>query len=170
MTNLYIVRHGIAVEHGTTGIADDDRPLTSKGEKRIRQVAIGLRNLDLEIDQIVSSPLPRAHSTAEILARILGVERSLETSDLLRPGGEIASIESMVAERSEHNLMIVGHNPSLSRLLSLLVLGDANAPICDLKKGAIAALSAPAPGGGHYQLWWLGTPRLLRRLGSGADD
>ena len=39
MNELFIVRHGIAVEPGTAGIADADRPLTPKGVKRMRQVA-----------------------------------------------------------------------------------------------------------------------------------
>ena len=60
MTHLYIVRHGIAVEPGTPGIPDDERLLTSKGEKRIRQIARGLVRLDLKLDRIVTSPLPRA--------------------------------------------------------------------------------------------------------------
>jgi phosphohistidine phosphatase len=170
MTNLYIVRHGIAVEPGTPGIADDDRPLTSQGEKRLRQIALGLHRLDLKIDRVLYSPLPRARATAEIVARILGLEKSLETSDLLLPGTDIVSIESMLAARTEQNLMIVGHNPSLSQLLSLLVLGNAETPICDLKKGSVAALTASPPGEGRYQLSWLGTPRLLRRLGSAAVD
>ena len=35
MTELFIVRHGIAVDPGTPGIPDDERPLTPKGEKRM---------------------------------------------------------------------------------------------------------------------------------------
>ena len=37
--------------------------------------------------------------------------------------------------------MIVGHNPTLSDLVSLLVLGSMQPQICDLKKGGVAALS-----------------------------
>ena len=33
MTDLYIVRHGIAVEPGTPGIPDDERPADSQGRK-----------------------------------------------------------------------------------------------------------------------------------------
>ncbi len=42
MNELYILRHGIAVDPGTPGIPDDERPLTPKGEKRMRQIARGL--------------------------------------------------------------------------------------------------------------------------------
>ncbi len=39
MNELYVVRHGIAVDPGTPGIPDDERPLTPKGEKRMREIA-----------------------------------------------------------------------------------------------------------------------------------
>ncbi len=45
MTDLYIVRHGIAVEPGTPGMPDDERPLTAKGEKRMRQIAAACASL-----------------------------------------------------------------------------------------------------------------------------
>jgi phosphohistidine phosphatase len=96
----------------------------------------------------------------------LNLEGSLETLDLLRPDTDLIAVQSMLATRSEQNLMIVGHNPSLSQLISLLLLGDPQTSICDLKKGGIAALeSIPAPDV-RYQLAWLAPPRLFRRLDS----
>jgi hypothetical protein len=55
-------------------------------------------------------------------------------------------------------------------LISLLVLGSEQQLICDLKKGAIAALSRPPGGGDLYDLAWIATPRLLRRLGAAPND
>ena len=38
--NLFLLRHGIAVEHGTPGYERDaDRPLTPKGERRLGRIA-----------------------------------------------------------------------------------------------------------------------------------
>ena len=42
MHELYILRHGIAIPHGTPGVPEDERPLTAKGEKRIKEVGRGL--------------------------------------------------------------------------------------------------------------------------------
>jgi len=161
---LYIVRHGIAVEPGTPGIADDERRLTAKGRKRMRQIARGLRRLDLNLDRIVTSPLPRARETAEIVADALGAKDRLETADVLRASSEPAAIQSWLRERAEERLMIVGHNPSFSDLIALLVLGPTQpeARICELKKGGVASLG-PAPSSpDRHQLLWLATPRLLR--------
>src|SRR3954470_5009214 len=105
MIRLYLVRHGIAVPHGTPGIADDDRPLTDEGEKRMKQVAKGLRHLGVQPDRIVTSPLPRARRTAEIVAEVLDLESALEDADALRAGNSAASIREWLHSRPEPNLM-----------------------------------------------------------------
>jgi phosphohistidine phosphatase len=170
MTHLYIVRHGIAVPPGTPGIRDDERLLTSKGEKRIRQVARGLVKLDLKLDRIVTSPLPRARATAEIIADELDMREILETSNVLQTVSSAATVERWLRERNDNRLMIVGHNPTLSDLVSLLVLGATQPPVCDLKKGGIAALTRAAAATGLYEVHWIAPPRLIRGLIDGDDD
>jgi phosphohistidine phosphatase len=170
MTDLYIVRHGIAVEPGTSGIPDDERPLTPKGEKRMRQIARGLRILEIKLDRIVTSPLIRARATAEIIADALDARELLETSNVLQTGSSAPAVERWLRERTENRLMIVGHNPTLSDLLSLLVLGSTQRPICDMKKGGIAALGQNAGAKELYQLHWIAPPRLIRGLMDGEGD
>ena len=56
--------------------------------------------------------------------------------------------------------MIVGHNPGLTDLITLLVLGGVDGPrpqVCELKKGGIAALRPSADVGRPLR------PRLGRR-------
>jgi phosphohistidine phosphatase len=170
MTDLYIVRHGIAVEPGTPGMTDDERPLTPKGEKRMRQIARGLRKLNLKLDRIITSPLPRARATAEIIADALDARNILETSSVLQTGTSAATVQRFLRERSEDRLMIVGHNPTLSDLVSLLVLGSTQPRICDLKKGGIAALAHMVAAKDLYDVTWLATPRLVRGLLDGDED
>ncbi len=124
MTDLYLLRHGIAVDPGTPGIADGERPLTAKGEKRMSQIARGLRVLDLKLECIVTSPLVRARGTAEIVARELGLLNCLEIANVLQTGTSAATVRRWLRERSEERLLIVGHNPTLSDLVALLVLGS----------------------------------------------
>ncbi|MFI5460208.1 MAG: phosphohistidine phosphatase SixA [Isosphaerales bacterium] len=169
MKDLYILRHGIAVDPGTPGIPDDERRLTAKGEKRMRQIALALRKLDLKLDRIVTSPLPRARATAEIVADALDVRERLETSNVLQTGTAAATIQRWLRERTEDRLMIVGHNPTLSDLVSLLVMGTIQPQICDLKKGGIAALTRTAAAKDLYDIAWIATPRLIRSL-AGLDS
>jgi phosphohistidine phosphatase len=136
----------------------------------MRQIASGLRALDLELDRIVTSPLPRAKETAEIVAHALGANERLETSNVLQTGSDASTIERWLRDRTEARIMLVGHNPTLSELVSLLVVGARMSPICDLKKGGIAALSKRGGAAGLFELSWVATPRLLRRLGGATAD
>ena len=170
MKDLYILRHGIAVQPGTPGIPDDERPLTPKGEKRMHQIARSLRRLDLKLDRIITSPLPRARATAEVVAEELDAGDLLETADVLRAGADAATIRNWLRERTEDRLMIVGHNPALTDLITLLVLGATRPQpqVCDLKKGAIAALKPSTTSPDRCELLWVATPRLIRRLAGGG--
>ena len=162
MTEVYLLRHGIAVPSGTRDFADDERPLTPKGEKQMRKIARRLRRLDLRLDRIVTSPLPRALKTAEIVAEALGMSDRLKTADALRAERDAASIRDWLQTRTEPRLMLVGHNPSLTNLISVLITDGHHPLVCDLRKGGIAALSNPDDRG--LRLDWLATPRLLRLL------
>src|SRR5262247_3567005 len=69
---LTIIRHAIAVPAGTDGVADDERPLTSKGRRRFEKVARGLAEICDGPDVLLTSPLPRATETADIAAQAWG--------------------------------------------------------------------------------------------------
>ncbi len=170
VNEIYLLRHGIAVDPGSSGMPDDARPLTEKGIKRMRQIADGLLAIDLQIDAIITSPLVRARQTAEIVANALGLKDLLETSNVLATGSDPATIERFLRSRAESRLLLVGHNPTLSELVSLMVAGARRSPICELKKGGIAALVRTEGSSGLHELSWLAPPRLLRRLGGAIDD
>jgi phosphohistidine phosphatase len=170
VNELYLLRHGIAVDPGSSGMPDDARPLTEKGIKRMHQIALGLIALDLQLDAIVTSPLVRARETAEIVADALGLSDRLESSNVLATGSDPATIERWLRSRAESRLMLVGHNPTLSELVSLLVAGSRRSPICELKKGGLAALARAQGSSDLYELCWLAPPRLLRRKGGAGDD
>lgn len=162
MNELYIVRHGDAVPHGTPDIPDDERPLTPDGVKRMKKVARGLKRLDVAVDRILTSPLPRARRTAEIVAEALGQEADLEDCDALRADRNAQAIRAWLQNRPEERLMIVGHNPALSDLVGLLTAGTDSGPFVDLKKGGVALLTDdPA---GRLQVEWILTPKLLKQI------
>lgn len=159
---LFLLRHGLAVPHGAEGFDDDDRPLTERGERRVRQVARGLGRLGLKLDRIVTSPLPRASRTAEIVADVLDAAYLVEESDAIRPGAAPESIRDWLAGRPERRILLVGHNPNLSELLALLVAGAARPAFCELRKAGVAALRDDPTG--RYHVDWIARPRLIRRL------
>ena len=86
--NLYLLRHGIAVEPGTIGYEpDSERPLTAKGKTRLRTAACAMEALGLSFDLILSSPFLRAKQTAELVAKDLKLRKKLAFSDDLTPAG-----------------------------------------------------------------------------------
>lgn len=158
---LYVVRHAIAQDRGTPGLADDDRRLTAEGHRRFRKTAEGLARLGgVRVDRIVTSPLPRADETAVIVARALGLESRLVRDGSLSADQSAGSIRDWLLGRSESRLMIVGHNPSLSDLIGLLLTGSPDGQAFELRKGGMACLSFQDA----WRLEWFARPRLLRKL------
>ena len=139
---LYLLRHAIAVERGTPGYArDSDRPLTAQGKAKMRKLALGMKAIGVEVDVILSSPFLRASETAEIVARVLGARAKLEYSPLLEAGGDPAALIDELARRrkSVNRVMLVGHEPYLGDLISVLVAGNDGCAVT-LKKGGLCKL------------------------------
>jgi phosphohistidine phosphatase len=164
---LYIVRHAIAVPHGTPGIPDDERPLTEEGIKKMRQVAAGLRSLEYIPELILSSPLPRARQTAEILLETFGQKRiSLEILPALAPSGSRRELYLAIAsyEKKLKSLMLVGHQPSLGEIAGEIAWGSPEHSL-ELKKGGACAIelvhSGEPPRGSLISLL---TPSILRKI------
>jgi phosphohistidine phosphatase len=161
--DLLIVRHAIAVERGTGGYEDDDRPLTEEGEARFQKAARGLARILPAPDALLTSPLIRAHRTAEIAAEAWG-GRSLTVTPVLA-GGSFAEMAVLLTQYRERELVaLFGHEPDVSELLAR-ILGTSHASRLEFKKGAAALvrLDGRLEGGGTL-LWFL-PPRVLRELG-----
>jgi phosphohistidine phosphatase len=162
--NLYILRHGIAVQHGDPGYPNDaDRPLTPKGERKVQAIAEAMDALDLSFDLILTSPYPRARQTAEIVAGVLKAGEKLQVSDDLTPGGSTEQLIQCINthETQPEDVLLVGHEPYLSELISLLVAGDTSFPVV-LKKGGFARLIADSlKHGSCATLAWLLTPKQM---------
>jgi len=166
--DLYILRHGIAEERtGSTPGGDSQRRLTDEGKKKMRRIAKGMKALHLEFDLILSSPFLRAKETAEIVAAVFGIEKLLNlSSNLAADGNPKELIDELKRNYSKRKrVLLVGHEPYLSRLISLLISGDTGIPII-LKKGGLCKLSLASL---HYgrcaTLDWLLTPGQTRKTG-----
>ena len=163
--NLYLLRHAIAVEFGSPGAATDaERPLSPEGIKKMRKIALGMKVLDLSFDLILSSPYVRARETAEIVAREFA--SVLEFTPLLAVGGDPAALVAEVAARSRDmsDVLLVGHEPQLSRLISHLLSGNSGLPVT-MKKGGLCKLDVPRLSYSRSAaLEWLLTPSQLARI------
>jgi phosphohistidine phosphatase len=165
--NLYLLRHGIAVEPGTPGYErDSERPLIPKGERRLHSAAAAMKKLGLCFDLILSSPFIRARQTAEIVAGELKLKKRIEFFDGLVPGGNPKTLIHALNELKlpPESVLLVGHEPYLSRLISLLVSGGANAAI-EMKKGGLCKLEVEELQHGQCaRLSWLLTPAQMELM------
>jgi len=165
---IYLLRHGLAVERGSRGFKDDAiRPLTPKGRRQLRKIAAAISKLDLRCDQILSSPLVRAKQTAEIVAAGLKLKKQLKFSNALAPAGSRVVLFRQLARMKPvpERLLFVGHEPDLSRLVSRLVTGGLELQM-DFKKGGLCKLELEKLRDGKCaKLVWLLTPKQLRSIG-----
>lgn len=138
---LYLLRHGIAAEKGTAEFArDSERPLTAEGTQKIHRIAKAMKELDLSFDLILSSPFLRAKQTAEIVAGVFGLEKALRFSSSLAVGGDPAMLVKEIKSASLQKVLLVGHEPYLSTLISVLISGHDGLDIV-MKKGGLCKLS-----------------------------
>ena len=160
---LYLVRHGIAAERGPEYPDDSKRPLTSEGISRFRKETKALAALDVDIDQIISSPLVRAKQTAEILAQAVPSHPSIEMSDALAPAGTPAAVfQELAKHMRKARIALVGHEPNIGELAARLI--GSRTPV-EFKKGAICRIDFEVfPPKGHGHLRWFLPPRVLRKL------
>lgn len=162
--NLYLIRHAIAEEESPSG-EDSQRELTDKGAKKMRLIAKGLRTLGVEFDLILSSPYIRAVQTAEILSEVFK-KKKFVLSNHLMPAGDMDLLIAEINEKyTVDSLAIVGHEPYLSGLVSLLTAGGAPVEMT-FKKGSVCYLSTDDL---HHTrkatLEWLLTPGVLVEIG-----
>lgn len=164
---LYILRHGEAGKRLAAGGTDSERALTITGEKEVREIANALFDLGIKLDFIATSPLARARQTAEIVVKKLKVKRGkFELWDELKPeGSRLALYSKLALFKPGDSVMVVGHEPYLSSLVSDLVFDGQGGGRVVLKKAGLAKVSVtslrPRAKG---ELRWLLTPRHMKRM------
>jgi len=163
---LLLIRHAIAEESedfAKTGRDDRLRPLTDEGRKKMKQAARGLQEIVPEIDLLATSPLTRAAQTGAILDSVYGGLSEVEIEELspeATPGDFLRWLRKQKAE----TLAAVGHEPSLSLILSWLLTGTERR-IFAFRKGGACLLEFPDEvGAGTATLLWALTPAQLRDL------
>ena len=163
---LLMIRHAIAEERedfARTGKDDNLRPLTDEGRKKMKQNARGLKKLVPEIDLLATSPLTRAAQTGAILDSVFGGLSEVEVEELA-PDAAPREFLRWLRKQKGDCVAVVGHEPSISSILSWLLTGGERR-ILAFRKGGACLLDFPdeVAAGGAILLWAL-TPAQLRRL------
>lgn len=164
MIELYLIRHGIAAERNDY-TNDEIRPLTDKGRQKTQQVAQRLDEIGLRFDIILTSPLVRAHQTAEILLNA-SLSNQMEEFASLAPEGDIKDLINWISKsrynRQGSSIALVGHQPDLGNWAETLIWGSANDKLI-LKKAGIIGLTLPntETSIGNSEIFLLLSPKWL---------
>ncbi len=163
--HLYLVRHA----HAVTEEQDPSRPLSPQGRADIERVALFLNATPaFRPAQLWHSPLARARETAALLARHLAPEPILvETPGLLPEDDPRELATRLESHPLDTGIALVGHEPHLGALATLLVRGKPRPTAFNLQKTAIIALEPT--GSVHkktarprWRIRWHLTPELLK--------
>lgn len=136
---MYLIRHADAVAADVAG-SDPHRWLSSRGREAARGLARLLREREVELDAVVTSPLPRAVQTAELVADGTDFLGEIEVLPSLAPGAHPRRTAEALPERGL-SIAVVGHEPSIS-MLGALLLGKPSFPpfrtaqACAIENGA----------------------------------
>jgi phosphohistidine phosphatase SixA len=158
VVRLHLVRHAHAGDPLRWDGPDAARPLSDKGHVQASDLGAFLAAAKVRPGRIVTSPKVRARQTADAVGAALRLEP--EEDDRLAVDCDLPTLESILEDATSPEVMVVGHDPYLSEVLSELV-GAAGQV---MRKGAIATIDAPRPlRGGSGLLRWLIPPEILPR-------
>lgn len=133
---VYLVRHGEA----TSEKEDPERPLSDTGSRDVSIVAEHMSTLNLSISIIYHSTKLRARQTAEIFNEKLKPKNGLKSVEGIAPKDDIRTAFRLIEDCKEP-VMIVGHLPHLSKLLSALVTGEEENELVKFGSGSIVCLA-----------------------------
>lgn len=150
----YIIRHAHAVDL----VPDHARTLSSKGRSQVARLAGFLsQGGDFTPDEIWHSPLVRARETAMLLAGPLKLTHSVREMPGLLSDSDPHVIATTLLE-SQRSIAVVGHEPHLGALASLLVTGKMARPVVVMNTCAALAVDG---GGSFWQVRWHLVPELF---------
>lgn len=154
---LYVLRHAIA-EDRTPPQSDSGRRLTAPGRAKAGRVLDHARSIGVRPGTVLTSPYVRASQTAEIARERLRLSAPAVVTEALVPYVSVFDLWEGIRDHfASGDVMVVGHNPQLSSLVSWL-LGSREDALW-LKKSGLVALdvgsAGPQP---RAMLSWLLTP------------
>lgn len=135
---IYLVRHGDAVPEEEAG-SDRDRWLSPRGREAARILGRLLRETHVSPDAIISSPLPRAVQTAELVAASIDFIGHIASLRCLEPSAQPRVAAGIIATLGQ-SVVVVGHEPSISALGAFLLGRPAFPPFrtaqcCAIEEG-----------------------------------
>jgi len=156
---LLLIRHAIAAEQDPEKYPDDSlRPLLPKGRRIQSRMSRRLLKEGFPPDRVYSSPWKRAWQTARIVVEETGLGKSkrFPCQALAGPPDLSALAEEIGPVSPDERIALVGHEPWMSSLASLLLAGSPGAVSIDYPKSGTMGIQAALieAGVGDLQFFW----------------
>ncbi len=151
---LYLVQHAKAASKDV----DTERPLTEAGRRDIQKVSTFIKPLNLSIDYLWHSGKKRAEQTAEVLREVIEVRYEASAREGLTPNDDVAAIRDEIIS-GRQDILIVSHQPFVSKLASLLLTGSEFSGTVAIKQGGIVCLNCYQEN--QWRIDWMIIPDLI---------
>jgi phosphohistidine phosphatase len=138
---LILLRHGKAEDCSAGG--DFARALTTKGHAQSQRAGRLLKAASSLPDIVLTSPLIRARQTAEEFCNAAGIPGAIIQGWLSSGFAPETGLTELSSFRDFKRVMIVGHEPDLSSLISFIL--ETSSACIQMKKGALACLNVSPP-------------------------
>lgn len=161
---LLLIRHAQAADRDDALYPDDAlRPLVAEGRKVQRRMCRRMRKRGLVPQAVLSSPWKRAWQTARIVAREAGLAKGDRVScPALAADPDLEAIAQAVGPRGDDEVVaLVGHEPWMSELASLLLTGSPTRLGLRFPKSAVVGIRTSALAPANGQLAFFLTPKTI---------
>jgi len=152
--HLYLIQHALSKSKEE----DPERGITDTGKAETEKIAQYFKSLNPEIHVIWQSGKKRAKETADLFAHVLGIDNRILEHTGLSPNDPIDTVISAL-EKMHKDIVIVGHLPFLSRLMSYLTTGTDSCQIVKFKNSGIICLERISD---KWEICWITTPGHMR--------
>lgn len=140
--DLYFLRHSDAAALSGARYSDAGRVLTAAGKTKAAAIGHAMKKMELEFDWILSSPCVRAWQTAAIVAQKTGMTKKVKELPALAFGQPVTeAVKALKKYSGNSRVLLVGHEPQFSEMISLLICGKTQGVLLELKKGSLCKLS-----------------------------
>ena len=150
---LYLIQHALS----KLKEEDPERGIADIGKEETEKIADYFKSINPKIHIIWQSGKKRAKETADIFAQVLGIDNRILEHTGLSPNDPIGPVASAL-EKMHKDVIIVGHLPFLSRLLSYLTTSTDSCQIVKIKNSSIICLERNSE---DWSINWIITPEIV---------
>jgi len=150
---LFLVQHGTSVPKEI----DPECPLTDDGRDTVERIARSAAGHKIEVSLIKHSGKIRARQTADIMAYFLKPPGGVQEVSGLNPLDDVTLAAKGLS--GAENIMLVGHQPFMERLVSYLITGSTDRIVVKFQNGGIVSLDR-APETGVWFIKWTLMPEI----------